>query len=59
MLLHLSHIGFVFQSVYCLAILLFLSVVYVLTFVLGSATSAVSDVVVVLAFSCPTFLSGI
>ena len=45
MLLHLSHIGFVFQSVYCLAILLFLSVVYVLTFVLGSATSAVSDVV--------------
>ena len=45
MLLPLSHIGVVFHSVYCLAILLFPSLVYILTFVLGSATSPVSDVV--------------
>ena len=29
MLLHFSHIGFVFYSVYCLAILLFLSDIYI------------------------------
>ena len=45
MLLHFSHIGFVFHSVYSLAILLFLSVIYASTFVLGSATSPVSTVV--------------
>ena len=48
MLQHLSHVGFVFHSVYCLAILLSLCVVYVLSFVLGSATSPVGDVVKVL-----------
>ena len=66
MLLPFSHIGFVFCSVYCLASLLFLSVVYAWTFVLGSATLQYpSDVVKMFTLnlcalaSCPTFLSGI
>ena len=56
MLLHFSHIGFVFHLVYCLATLLFLSVLYILTFVLGSATSPVSDVVKMLTGLQTNFL---
>ena len=48
MLSHFRHIGSVFHFVYCLAIVLFLCVIYVLTFVLGSAISPVGDVIEVL-----------
>ena len=54
MSLPFSHIGFGFHSVHCLAILLFPSVVYILTIVLGSATSPVSHVVNSLMYACIT-----
>ena len=54
MLLYFSHIGsvchIVFSTVCCLAVLLFLCVLYVSSFVLGCTTSPVSDVVNVLTF---------